>query len=190
MKDDTSSWLMMTRVRKMRKMTIWSTRLIVPIIGSMEEKIIHFPIKKSSNGIWLKQYCRHCILYPLRLRPSFPNDIRTLKSEVGLRPNQMKIDLRKVFMEKITYFLEYKTIFGKERPRKPQGVWGQRAVGASLWSMSWPSGPGQRKGVATQFYGLKTMNIEPLHGRTDLVTRVQIRSLGTILGRCQAPKTA
>ena len=85
-------------------MTIWSTRLIVPMIGLMEEKITHFPIKKSSNGIWLKQYYRHRILYPLRLKPPFPNDVRTLRPEVSLGPNQMKINLRKVFMEKITYF--------------------------------------------------------------------------------------
>ena len=31
----------------------------------------------------------------------------------------MKIDLRKVFVENITYFYKNKTIFGKERPWKP-----------------------------------------------------------------------
>ena len=53
--------------------------------------------------MWHK--CKHFILYPLQLGPPFPNDVRILKSKVGLGPNQMKIDLKKVFMENITYFL-------------------------------------------------------------------------------------
>ena len=32
---------------------------------------------------------RHCILYPLRLRASFPNDGKILKPKVGLGPNQI-----------------------------------------------------------------------------------------------------
>ena len=56
---------------------------------------------------------------PLRLGPLFPNDVKILKPNVGLGPNQMKIDLRKVFVENITYFWKNKSIFGKERPRKP-----------------------------------------------------------------------
>ena len=47
----------------------------------------------------------------------------------------------------------------------------------------------EKHGVASQFYGLGTMNIAPLHGRIDLTTRVQVPSLGKILGRSQAPKT-
>ena len=35
-------------------------------------------------------------------------------------------------------------------------------------------------GVATQFYGLKTMYIASLHERTDHTTKVLILSLGTI----------
>ena len=48
--------------------------------------------------------CRHHILYPLQLGSPFPNDVIILKSKVDLGPNQMKIDLRKVFMKNITYF--------------------------------------------------------------------------------------
>ena len=57
---------------------------------------------------------RHRILYPLRLGSSFPNDGSTLKPKVGLGPNQLKIDLRKVFMKNIAYYWKNKTIFGKE----------------------------------------------------------------------------
>jgi len=41
-------------------------------------------------------------------------------------------------------------------------------VGAThgLGSTPWPNGPRWRKGVATKFYGLGTMNIVPLHWRT------------------------
>ena len=62
-------------------------------------------------GLWLM--CRHNILYPLQLGPPFFYDGSTLKPKVGLGPNQMKIDLMKVFVENLTYF--WKTIFGKER---------------------------------------------------------------------------
>ena len=62
--------------------------------------------------------CRHCILYPLRLEPPFPNDDSTLKPKVGLGPNFVKIDSRKVFMENITYFWKNKIISGKERSLK------------------------------------------------------------------------
>ena len=48
--------------------------------------------------------CKHCILYPLQLGPPFLNDDSTLKPKVSLGTNQMKNDLRKVFMENITYF--------------------------------------------------------------------------------------
>ena len=46
--------------------------------------------------------CRHHILYPLWLEPPFPNDSKILKSKVGLGLDQIKIYLRKVFMENIT----------------------------------------------------------------------------------------
>ena len=52
--------------------------------------------------------CRQHILYPFRLEPLYPNDIRTLRLKVGLEPNQMKIDLRKVFMENIIIFWNIK----------------------------------------------------------------------------------
>ena len=52
----------------------------------------------------------------------FLTDGSSLKPKVGLGPKQMKIDLRKVFMENITYFSKNKTIFIKERPRETLSV--------------------------------------------------------------------
>ena len=46
--------------------------------------------------------CKHRILYLLRLGPPFPNDGKILKPKVGLGPNHIEIDLRKVFLENIT----------------------------------------------------------------------------------------
>ena len=46
--------------------------------------------------------CRHRILYSLRLGPQFPNDGKILKPKVGLGSDQIKIDLREVFMKNIT----------------------------------------------------------------------------------------
>ena len=45
---------------------------------------------------------RHCILCPIQLRPPFPNDVGILRPKVGLGPNQIEIDLRKVFSKNIT----------------------------------------------------------------------------------------
>ena len=59
--------------------------------------------------------CRHRILYPWRLELSFPNNGSALKLKVSLGPNLVKIDLRKVFLENITYFWKNKTIFGKKK---------------------------------------------------------------------------
>ena len=66
--------------------------------------------------------CRHHILYLILLGPPFSNDGSTLKPKVRLGPNQNKIDLRKVFVENITYFWKNKTIFGKDRPRETLSV--------------------------------------------------------------------
>ena len=59
--------------------------------------------EKSGNkgNIIGKSICRDCILYPLQLGPPFPNDVGILKPKVGLRPDQIEIDLRKEFSEKI-----------------------------------------------------------------------------------------
>ena len=63
-------------------------------------------------------------------------------------------------------------------------VWAQRG------STPQSSGPGWRKkGVATQFYVLRTVNITPLFGRTSLTTKVWVQSLGMVVGRYQALKT-
>ena len=45
---------------------------------------------------------RHRILYSLRLGPQFPNDGKILKPKVGLGSDQIKIDLKEVFMKNIT----------------------------------------------------------------------------------------
>ena len=65
-----------------------------------------------------------------------------------------------------------------------QGVGAMRS--RAFWgSTPLTSGTGvEKQGVAPKFYGLGIMNIVPLHERTDLTTRVWIRSLGTVLGRC------
>ena len=57
-----------------------------------------FIVLTNSQGV-----CRHCILYPLRLRLSFPNDGKIPNPKVGLEPNQIEIDLRKAFMKNITH---------------------------------------------------------------------------------------
>ena len=40
-------------------------------------------------------YCRHCILYPLRLGPLFPNAAEILRPKVGLGPNQITNSLER-----------------------------------------------------------------------------------------------
>ena len=69
-------------------------------------------------------------------------------------------------------------------------LWAQRMVGLQGYPSVEQIGVEKTQGVATQFYGLGTMNIAPLHGRTSLTTKVWVRSLGTVLERCQAHKTA
>ena len=49
--------------------------------------ILLIPLAKLTNQ--KRGICRHCILYPLRLRPLFPNDARTLRPKIGLGPNQI-----------------------------------------------------------------------------------------------------
>ena len=71
------------------KKNVLSLLLLIPLVELANQK----------RGI-----CRHCILYPLCLGPLFLDNVRTLRAKVGLGPNQMKIDLRKVFVENITYF--------------------------------------------------------------------------------------
>ena len=45
------------------------------------------------------------ILYPLRLGPLFPINVGILKPKVGLKPDQIEIDLGKVFSEKYNSFM-------------------------------------------------------------------------------------
>ena len=50
-------------------------------------------------------------------------------------------------------------------------------------------GHNEQFGVATQLYGLGTMNVASFQESTiDLTSKVWVRNLGTVLGRCQAPK--
>ena len=49
--------------------------------------ILLIPLAKLKNQN--KGICRHRILYPLRLRPLFPNDARTLRPKANLEPNQI-----------------------------------------------------------------------------------------------------
>ena len=38
-------------------------------------------------------------------RAPIPNDVKILMPKVGLEPNRIEIDLRKVFLENITFFM-------------------------------------------------------------------------------------
>ena len=49
--------------------------------------ILLFPLAKLTNQKW--GICRHRILYPLRLRPPFPNNAQTLRPKASLKPNQI-----------------------------------------------------------------------------------------------------
>ena len=73
--------------------------------------ILLIPFAKLMNQN--NSICRHHIFYPLWLGPPFPNNGSTLKPKVGLEPNLMKIDLRKVFVENITYFWRNNFFFWK-----------------------------------------------------------------------------
>ena len=51
-----------------------------------------YQIKKKFGTKWdyvmiLMSHCKHCILYPLRLEPSFSNDAEILRAKVGLWSN-------------------------------------------------------------------------------------------------------
>ena len=45
--------------------------------------------KKEVQGFWGQIECRYCILYPLWLGPSFPNDAEILRLRVDLGLNQI-----------------------------------------------------------------------------------------------------
>ena len=78
-----------------------------------------------------------------------------------------------VAMAPVAYFLFFLFFFINEK-----GVlWAQRAFGEG--SMVQPSGLGQRKEMELPHsLGLRTIYIAPLRGRTNLTTRVWVRSLG------------
>ena len=55
----------------MSKQNVLSLILLIPLVKLTNQK----------KGIF-----RHRILYPLRLKPPFPNEVGILKPKVGLRP--------------------------------------------------------------------------------------------------------
>ena len=56
------------------KQNVLSLILLIPFAKLMNQK---------------RSIYRHCILYPLRLRPPFPNDTRILNPKASLKPNQI-----------------------------------------------------------------------------------------------------
>ena len=79
--------------------------------------IFFIPITKLTNQ--KKGICRHLILYPLRLRPPFPNDAKILKPKVGLWPDQITNWLGSVKIENITYYEQTNLFLEDKRPSKP-----------------------------------------------------------------------
>ena len=79
-----------------------------PVVTNSEEaevlacrKALEFMVEAGFSDLVIKG-CRHCILYPLRLEPLFSNNVGIPKPKIGLGPNQIKIDLRKLFLENKT----------------------------------------------------------------------------------------
>ena len=65
----------------------------------MNSRFCH--IRGQDNNV---THSKHLILYPLRLKPLFPNDNITLRPKVDLWPNLIKSWLKKSFLENKTYF--------------------------------------------------------------------------------------
>ena len=64
----------------------WSLTLFGMFWGYFGKFRVHWIWSGNLYGVW--EY-RYCILYPLRLRPPFPNDVEILRPKVGLGPNQI-----------------------------------------------------------------------------------------------------
>ena len=77
--------------------------------------ILLIPLTKLTNQN--RGICRDLILYPLRLRPSFPNDVKILRPKVGFGPNRLKIDLRSFNMKNITFYEQINLILKNKRQR-------------------------------------------------------------------------
>ena len=75
--------------------------------------ILLIPLTKLTNQN--KGICRDLILYPLQLRPSFPNDVKILRPKVGFGPNRLKIDLRSFNMKNITFYEQINLILKNKR---------------------------------------------------------------------------
>ena len=64
--------------------------------------------------------CRHLILYPLQLRPPFPNDNITLRPKVDLGPNLVKSRLEKLLLEDKLIYGRIILFLVKKRHKNPK----------------------------------------------------------------------
>ena len=67
----------------------------------------------------LRTYCRHGILYLLRLGLSFPNNSKILRPLVQ-SPIRLQIDLRGIKMENVTFYEQINLFLENKRSKKPQ----------------------------------------------------------------------
>ena len=73
----------------MLKQNILSLILLILLAKLTNQKMVVLLILLVKLTNQKMVFCRHRILYPLRLGPSFPNDAQIPRSKVGLGPNQM-----------------------------------------------------------------------------------------------------
>ena len=62
------------------------------VLAHVGNVIVRIRIKEICSSLLILFHinvCRYQILYPLRLRPPFPNDAKILRPNVGFRPNQI-----------------------------------------------------------------------------------------------------
>ena len=65
-----------------------------------------------------ERYLQTLHFVPLTTRAPVPNDVEILQPKVGLGPNQIKIDLRKMFQENITLFMNKISYFWKIKTKE------------------------------------------------------------------------
>ena len=83
--------------------------------GVYAQSILHCTDGLTSN-------CIHCILYPLRLKPPFPNDAQTLRSKASLKPNQILNWLKECQNRKYNLLNEQKSSFGNKMTKVALGL--------------------------------------------------------------------
>ena len=83
---------------------------------------------------------------------------------------------------------KYDTLESNSLSPMESPLWAQR-VDVREYTSAKGTRAEKTQGVASLFYGLETMNVASLCGRTSLTTKVRVWSLGMVLGRCWAPKT-